>query len=321
MPLLLLLFSPSIQAHPLSSDIFGHEIRIFVPLEKQDDLVVDYTLEIPISVLQQELNEYERGQEHATAIDFQHRRVSEIGSFVILEVDNIRHEWKSIVLKTETLQRKNQMVVFDLRLQQKIPEGSHIIRIVNQNYPSEKSVYRKELWLKEPYLSLQVIDPENYGHWLMFEDMREIEFSYRTQGQWSIDISTYLRTTALGHPERLQIQKWDVFDQNIWQRMQNKMLFWYELILICGICGISIFERPKHLEWFGVVLIGLLSYFIFPNAFLLWCALFMAGIIMFVFRRWMFLFVIPLCFSTQFSFSMFLVLLCYTIKYLYYSQK
>ena len=85
------------------------------------------------------------------------------------------------------------MVVFEVRLQSQIPDGAHIVKLTNQNYITEKSVFHKELWLKEPFLSLQVMDSENYGHWLMFDDLREIEFSYRTQTTWSIEISKILR--------------------------------------------------------------------------------------------------------------------------------
>ena len=303
------------EAHPLSSDIFGHQIKIFIPLLEDENLVVDYILEIPISVLQRELKEYELLKKQATAIDFQNDKIEEIGSFLLLEIDDKRQSWSSIKLKTDTVKRKNQMVIFEVRLQSKIPNGSHVVKLMNQNYITEKSVFHKELWLTEPFLSLKVMDSENYGHWLMFDDLREIEFSYRTQVSWSVDISKLLRKTALGHDEFMPIQQWNIFDQDIWTRMEEKLLLWYEILALCFVCGFVIFEKPKKLEWIGILPSIILSYFIFPNEFALWCALFVSSVIMLFFQRWTILFIIPLFYATEISFSIPLTILFFAIKY------
>lgn len=313
--LLILIFTTlRVDAHPLSSDIFGHQTKIFVPLN-EDDLVVDYVLEIPISILQRELKEYELSKKQATAIDFQKNKIEEIGSFFLLEIDDKRQEWSSVKLITDTPKRKNQMVVFELRLQSQIPDGAHIVNLTNQNYITEKSVFHKELWLKEPFLSLQVTDPETYGHWLMFDDLREIEFSYRTQATWSVKISKMLRQNALGHNEHMPIQEWNIFDQDIWTRMEERRLLWYEILVLCFLCGLVVLESPKKLEWFGIIPNIVLSYFIFPDEFAFWCALFISSVIMLFFQRWTILFIIPLFYATQLAFSLPITILFFTIKY------
>lgn len=318
MLLLLILIFPClrVEAHPLSSDIFGHQTNIFIPMQEDDSLVVDYILEIPISILQRELKEYELAKKQATAIDFQKDKIEEIGSFFLLEIDDKRQEWSAVKLKTDTPKRKNQMVVFEVRLQGKIPNGSHVVRLTNQNYIAEKSVFHKELWLKEPFLSLQVIDPENYGHWLMFDDLREIEFSYRTQAAWSIEISKLLRKTALGHDDFMPIQEWNIFEQDVWTRMEERRLFWYEIFALCFLCGFVVLESPKKLEWLGILPGIALSSFIFPNEFALWCTLFVTSVIMLFFQRWTILFIIPLFYATQLSFSLPITILLFAIKYI-----
>ena len=316
MSFLYLLFITVLYAHPLSSDIFGHEIQIYVPYESQNEVVVDYTLEIPISVLQQELLEYETGRENTSAIQFQRYKIDEITSFIRLEIDGTPIEWNDKKLKTDTLQRKNQMVVFDVRMKAVFPSGEHSVRIVNQNYPLQKSVYRKDLWLQEPFLGLVVPDLEQFGHWLILEDMREIEFLYQTQQSWTVMPSRLIRVYALGQEKQIDIRDWEIFDIDIWERMSKKLLHWYEVCLIVVISLVFLFEPLKKFEWIGILPCILLSQFLFPNAFLLWITCFVASFALFVFQRWKVLFVVPLFYATNPTFSIVLVLSYMTIQYL-----
>ena len=243
-------------AHPFDAKLYGHDIQFLL---SRDSINVQYQLEVPLDVVQKELQEVLRQSPHVPLEDLREiylqQRYEGLKDGLSLQIDGIDSSWDTSFRSSDKLKKENRFLIFQLSLTKTLGAGAHQISVWNRNHEDQVSMFRTSIeyqggvWIDNS-------DLKQSGVWGKEEQMRETRICVRLLPHWWATLeSLWFEFRNDERKTRFTYLGMETTERSFQQRLLRRELSFGEVLTLISLTLMLAFLYPFSNKRIGVGLI------------------------------------------------------------------
>jgi len=217
----------------MGSKLFAHKLRLSL---SEDTLTIDYMAEVPIRVIQKELEALE-SQEKSL---FSSHKIQELGRALHISVNGKPLQMESVDLGMGHVRENPRFTVFEVRLEGTLPPNSTSLSLQNGAYPDHVAFFSTEVLVSEgisvsecSLFEIQEGKPlqDRSGRWWIEESLRELNLTFEATDPGVLALMRKLGGTKGAYESASSAYKRNAL-REVHSNEENSRIF----LLVLGLC-------------------------------------------------------------------------------------